>query len=72
MPQSGASDDEHRTNIQCVFRVYLALVQGDRLSGEHFVQRVPKAVFTVRPVLYRILANRARRVDFASGLHSHY
>ena len=31
-----------------------------------------KAVFTLDPVPYRILANRTRRVDFASGLHSNY
>ena len=31
-----------------------------------------KAAFTLGPVLFRILANRTRRVDFASGLHSHY
>ena len=31
-----------------------------------------KAAFTLGPVPYRILANRSRRVDFASGLHSHY
>ena len=31
-----------------------------------------KAVFTLGPVLFRILANRTRRVDLASGLHSHY
>ena len=31
-----------------------------------------KAVFTLGPVPYRILANRTRRVDFSSGLHSHY
>ena len=30
------------------------------------------AVFTLGPVLFRILANLMRRVDFASGLHSHY
>ena len=28
--------------------------------------------FTLGPVLFWILANRTRRVDFASGLHSHY
>ena len=31
-----------------------------------------KAVFTLGPVLFRILAHRTRRVDLASGLHSHY
>ena len=31
-----------------------------------------KAVFTLGPVLFRILANRTRRVDLSSGLHSHY
>ena len=30
------------------------------------------AVFTLGPVLFRILANRTRRIDLASGLHSHY
>ena len=30
------------------------------------------AVFTLGPVLFRVLANRTRRVDLASGLHSHY
>ena len=30
------------------------------------------AVFTLGPVPYRILANRTRRIDFVSGLHSHY
>ncbi len=31
-----------------------------------------KAVLTLGPVPYRIIANRTRRVDFAAGLHSHY
>ena len=31
-----------------------------------------KAAFTLDPVLFRILANRTRRVDLAPGLHSHY
>ena len=31
-----------------------------------------KAAFTLGPVPYRTLANRTRRVDLASGLHSHY
>ena len=30
------------------------------------------AALTLGPVLFRILANRTRRVDFASGLYSHY
>ena len=34
--------------------------------------QVIMAAFTLGPVLFRILANRTRRVDFASGLHSHY
>ena len=36
------------------------------------LETIAKAVFTLGPVPYRILANRTRRVDFASGLHSHY
>ena len=32
----------------------------------------PKAAFTLGPVMFQILANRTRRVDFASDLHSHY
>ena len=34
--------------------------------------RITKAVFTLGPVLFRILATRTRRVDLASDLHSHY
>ena len=30
------------------------------------------SLYTLGPVPYRILANRTRRVNFASGLHSHY
>ena len=40
-----------------------------------YINDVPigtKAVFTLGPVPYRILANRSRRVDLVSGLHSHY
>ena len=37
-----------------------------------FTEARSKVVFTLDPVLFRILANRTRRVDFASGLHSHY
>ena len=36
------------------------------------LETITKAVFTLGPVPYRILANRTRRVDFVSGLHSHY
>ena len=35
-----------------------------------FTEAGSKVVFTLDPVLYRILANRTRRVDLASGLHS--
>ena len=34
--------------------------------------RITKAVFTLGPVLFRILATRTRQVDLASDLHSHY
>ena len=37
-----------------------------------FTEAGSKVVFTLDPVLFRILANRTRRVDLASGLHSHY
>ena len=50
-----------------------------RTVRERYTRRVklsvhtrPKAVFTLGPVLFRFLANRTRRVDLASGLHSHY
>ena len=36
------------------------------------LETITKGVFTMDPVPYRILANRTRRVDFVSGLHSHY
>ena len=37
-----------------------------------FTEAGSKVVFTLDPVLFRILANRTRRVDLASGLQSHY
>ena len=47
-----------------------------RTVRERYARRVKwsvcNAVFTLGPVLFRILANRTRRVDLASGLHSHY
>ena len=41
-------------------------------SNQAFTEAGSKVVFTLDPVLFRILANRTRRVDLASGLHSHY
>ena len=66
-----------RTFARCDFRhsigslslVTSHLYQIRRIS---LLYHVTKAAFTLGPVLFRFQANRTRRVDFASGLHSHY
>ena len=41
-------------------------------ATRRFTEAGSKVVFTLDPVLFRILANRTRRVDLASDVHSHY
>ena len=51
----------------------MAMVRVSKLLGSNINPNPnSKAVFTLGPVLFRILANRTRRFDLASGLHSHY
>ena len=52
---------------KCFVIMLLVIIPTHSQSKPH-----TKAAFTLGPVLSRILANRTRRVDFASGLHSHY
>ena len=52
----------HRS-LHCLISGYWKTITRQGISVGHF---------TLGPVLFRILANRTRRVDLASGLHSHY
>ena len=67
------------SSLEFILPVKLFVVFGYPLRGQYrqafpisCQENLTKAVFTLGPVPYRILANRTRRVDFAAGLHSHY
>ena len=61
-----------KSNDDAIFREKPHVLPADAEKFQLYKTIESKAVFTLGPVPYRIIANRTRRVDFAAGLHSHY